>query len=71
MASNNPDGRRPEYTNLHLKTQRFPDLGTDKTRRNILRTLDTLCSKTGDSASEVLSTALEGYLEKIEQFEEN
>ena len=70
MASNNEEGRPREYPQLHLKTQRFPDLGSDNNRRNILRTLNTLCLKTGESASEVLSAALEGYLQNIENFEE-
>ena len=71
MASNNENGRPREYPKLHLKTQRFPDLGTDRERRNILNTLNTLCLKTGESVSEVLSVALEGYLENIEQNEQN
>ena len=69
MASNNPEGRPKEFKNFTLKTQRFPDLGSDRTRRNILTLLEEACSLTGEDVPEVLSTCLEGYIEKIRQFD--
>ena len=70
MTSNNPDGRPKIYPNLGtFTTQRFPDLGRE--RRNILNTLEEVCSLTGESASEALSTCLEGYLENMKQKMEN
>ena len=70
-GSNNPEGRPREYTSFTLKTQRFPDLGSDRSRRNILTLLEEACSLSGEDVSEVLSECLEGYIENIRHLQES